>query len=69
MAARQALFKRAPRRPELEKLLEAARASKISDEELAEQRISFAFGNAPENSKITKDSARLAAKRIRILAD
>jgi hypothetical protein len=53
----------------LEKLLEAARASKITDDELAEQRISFAYGNAPENSRITKDSARLAAKRNRISTD
>jgi len=69
MAARQALFKRAPERPELERLLERARSSKMTDEEFAEQRISFAFGNAPERSKITKDSARLAAKKLRVFAD
>ncbi len=69
MAARQALFKRAPPRPKLEKLLEAARASKISDEELAEQRVSFAYGNAPEGSAITKDSVRSADKRPRLFGD
>jgi hypothetical protein len=69
MAARQALFRRAPERPELEKLLAKARQTKLTDEEFAEQRISFAFGNAPESSKITKDSARLAAKKIRVFAD
>jgi hypothetical protein len=69
MAARQALFKRAPQRPALEKLLAAARTSKMTDEEFAEQRVSFAFGNAPESSKITKDSARLAARKIRVFAD
>lgn len=69
MAARQALLKRAPERPALAKLLEAAKKGKVSDEQLQEQRISFAYGNAPEGSKITKDSARLAANRIRVLAD
>jgi hypothetical protein len=69
MAARQALFRRGPARPILDKLLEKARKVTISDEELAEQRVSFAFGNAPESSKITKDSARRAAKKIRVFAD
>jgi hypothetical protein len=69
MPARVALFKKAPPRPELEKLLEASRRSKITEEELQEQRISFAYGNAPEGSKITKDSARKAASRIRIAQD
>ncbi len=69
MPARVALFKKAPPRPELERLLEASRQSKITDEELLEQRISFAYGNAPEGSKITKDSARKAANRIRVTQD
>jgi hypothetical protein len=69
MAARQALFRRAPERPELDRLLIKARAKKLTDEEFAEQRVSFAFGNAPESSKITKDSARLAARKNRVFAD
>jgi hypothetical protein len=69
MPARQALLKRAPHRPELEKLLEAARTTKVTEDQLFEQRISFAYGNAPEGSKITKASARLAAQTIRVTRD
>jgi hypothetical protein len=68
MPARQALLKRAPDRPALTKLLEAARIAKVTDEQLLEQRISFAYGNAPEGSKITKDSVRFAAKKIRVMS-
>jgi hypothetical protein len=64
MAARQALMKRAPNRPVLEKLLEAARKVRVSDEEFFEQHISFAYGNAPEGSTSTKDSIRQAASRL-----
>jgi len=54
--------------PELTRLLDEARRKPVSEEELQEQRISFAFGNAPFNSEgITKDSVRLASKRISIL--
>lgn len=66
MPARQALLKRAPERPRLAELLEEARQTGMTEEQLAEQRVSFAYGNAPEGSKITKDSVRLAATRIRI---
>ena len=64
MPARVALFKKAPPRPELERLLEASRLTKITEDELREQRVSFAYGNAPDGSRITKDSARKAASRI-----
>ena len=50
--------------PELLKLLQASRNNPVTEEELHEQRISFAFGNAPANSNITKDSVRCAAKNI-----
>ena len=53
--------------PELMRLLEASRNKLISEEELHEQRISFAFGNAPDSELITKDSVRLASKHIRLL--
>ena len=33
---------------------------------LHEQRISFAFGNAPESSHITKESVRTASRHIRL---
>ena len=52
--------------PELTRLLSSARAA--TEEELKEQRISFAFGNAPFSSeRITKDSVRLASKKMSLL--
>jgi hypothetical protein len=55
--------------PELMRLLDESRNTAITEEELQEQRISFAFGNAPTDSVlITKDSVRLASKHIRLLA-
>ena len=54
--------------PELQKLLDDTRDTSVSEEELREQRISFAFGNAPWDSKlITKESVRHASENIRLL--
>lgn len=53
--------------PELVRLLDASRDKPLTEEELQEQRVSFAFGNAPESALITKDSVRLASKHIRLL--
>lgn len=53
--------------PELEDLLARARETEVSEDELHEQRISFAFGNAPPDADlITKESVRIASKRIRL---
>lgn len=49
----------------LNELLEASRRIVITDDELREQRISFAYGNAPASAKdITKDSVRKASQHI-----
>lgn len=54
--------------PELKKILDASRNIEVTDEELREQRISFAFGNAPASAEnITKDSVRQASQHIRLL--
>ena len=54
--------------PELMRLLDASRGRTVSEEELREQRVSFAFGNAPQNSElITKESVRAASKHIKLL--
>ena len=66
MAARKSVLGPAPERPELERLLEQARTVSLSDEQLEEQRVSFAYGNAPASARITKDSVRDASKSIRI---
>jgi hypothetical protein len=54
--------------PELKKVLEASRGKQVTEDELQEQRISFAFGNAPASAEnITKDSVRQTSKRVRLL--
>lgn len=58
MAARQSVLKRAPNRPELDRLIKASINAGVTDEQLQDQRVSFAYGNAPEGSSITKDSAQ-----------
>ena len=67
MAARKSVLKRAPARPELDALLEKARHTGISDEQMQDQRASFAYGNAPAGAdRITKESARDASRRNRL---
>lgn len=53
-------------KPELKRLLEEARTKTVPEAELHEQRISFAFGNAPQSDLITKDSVRFASEHIRL---
>jgi hypothetical protein len=53
--------------PELMRLLAESCDIPVTEDELREQRISFAFGNAPDSEFITKDSVRLASKHIRLL--
>jgi DUF917 family protein len=52
--------------PELMRLLDASRGNPVTEEELQEQRVSFAFGNAPDSKLITKDSVRHASKHIKL---
>ncbi len=66
MAARKSCMGPSPKHTELDKLLEKARKNPVTDEQLREQRISFAYGNAPADSGITKESVRTASHSIRI---
>jgi hypothetical protein len=66
MAERKTALKRAPERPNLQKLLEHAKTVVVSDELLQKQRASFVYGNAPFGSRITKESAERASTRIRV---
>ena len=69
MAARQSVMRSAPKRPDLDKLIENARRTGVSDEELQQQRASFAYGNAPVHvDRITKKSVVAASKRNRLTA-
>ena len=69
MADRQQFLRPIPSDPELERILRESHDSPVTEEELREQRISFAFGNAPQGSEnqITKDSVRLASEHIKLL--
>jgi len=66
MAERKTALKRAPERPELDALFEQARMVVLTEEQLEEQRASFVYGNAPDGSRITKESAAKAVKRARV---
>jgi hypothetical protein len=65
MADRKPFLGNIKRDQDLEKLLEASKGKQLTEDELQEQRISFAYGNAPVSAKtITKDSVRKASKHI-----
>lgn len=53
--------------PELTHLLQVSRNKVVTEEELHEQRISFAFGNALNSECITKDSVRTASQNIKLM--
>jgi hypothetical protein len=54
--------------PELIRLLDESRRCPVTEEDLREQRVSFAFGNAPfaTSDRITKDSVRTASTQIKL---
>ena len=61
------LLSPSPERPELEKLVQETLSTPMTDQELLEQRISFAYGNAPVDAvNITKESLRIATQSTRI---
>jgi transcriptional/translational regulatory protein YebC/TACO1 len=68
MAARKQFINRPTPNEKLKELLEDAKKREVSDEVLAAQRISFAFGNASDAENITKASITAAANRIRLMA-
>jgi hypothetical protein len=68
MAERKSALKRAPARPALEALLEQAKTATLTEDEIRDQVASFVYGNAPKGSRISKESARRAVTRVRLLA-
>lgn len=50
----------------LKQLLEDARRQEVSEDELREQRVSFAYGNAPQSELITKESVRRSSRNIKL---
>lgn len=66
MALRKQAFERSEVRSDLLELVNRSKLRRVTEEELAEQRISFAFGNALNNEKITKESVRETAQSVRL---
>ncbi|MCF6286134.1 MAG: hypothetical protein L3K26_13215 [Candidatus Hydrogenedentes bacterium] len=66
MADRKQFLSNLDTSPQLRVLLDKAKNAEVSEKQLREQRISFAFGNAPDSDLITKDSVRHAANHIRL---
>jgi hypothetical protein len=66
MPARKQFQSSLTTKPELKRLLEEARRREVSDEEMQAQRVSFAYGNAPADSRITKDSVESASRSLRL---
>jgi len=53
---------------DLLRLLSESSDRTVTDDELREQRISFAFGNALNSNKITKESVRRASQSVRLIS-
>jgi len=51
---------------ELLALLKATKGLVVTEEQLKEQRISFAYGNSPDSEHITKDSVRKSSGTVRL---
>jgi len=67
MAARKQFLGVTSVNPKLKELLEATKDKEVTEEELHEQRVSFAFGNAPVNATlITKETVRASSRSIRL---
>jgi len=66
MVERKSLGFSPPDRSELRARVAASIAKGLSNEDLAEQKASFVYGNAPVRSSTTKDSARYAAANTRL---
>jgi hypothetical protein len=69
MASGRPVMQSAPAHPELDRLREETRNIKVTDEMLIEQYISFVYGNAPEDAKTTRESARKAVTSLRTTRD
>jgi hypothetical protein len=68
MADRKQFLNVAAADAELLQLLEATRDVVVSDQQLREQRISFAFGNSPLSQDIERDTVVRASESMRLRA-
>jgi hypothetical protein len=68
MADRKQFSNVIPADVDLLRLLDETREIAVTDEQLRDQRISFAFGNAPHSLDISRDSVVRAAESMRLRA-
>jgi hypothetical protein len=68
MADRKQFLGVAEADPGLLRLLNELRDRTVSDDELREQRVSFAFGNSLNSNRITKDSVRRTSQSVRLIS-
>jgi hypothetical protein len=68
MADRKQFLGVEPADPKLLRLLEESKDVVVTDEMLREQRVSFAFGNAPHSREVSKESVRQASRSMRLRA-
>ncbi|CAN5609043.1 hypothetical protein BH10ACI4_BH10ACI4_26060 [soil metagenome] len=68
MADRKQFLNVAAADADLVRLLNETRDVQVTDEQLREQRISFAFGNALGSDSTTKESVRRASRHMSLLA-
>lgn len=68
MAARKPFLGVVAADPELLELMARRRKVDATEEELQEQRISYAYGNAMNAEGVTKDSVRENSKKIKLRA-
>ncbi len=67
MGDRKQFLNVAPADAELMRLLEGTKDVPVTEAQLREQRISFAFGNAMGSDAITKESVRRTSRHLRLL--
>ncbi len=53
-----------PTRPELDALLKASAKHKMTPGEIWDQRVSFAYGNLPEENHTTKKQVKVLARMM-----
>ena len=68
MANRKAALRRAPHHPNLRALPDRAGPDTLTEEQLRQQKASFAYGNTPEGSRITRVSAGESVDRTHLVA-
>jgi hypothetical protein len=67
MADRKQFLNVTPADAELMRVLADTKDVRVTEAQLREQRVSFAFGNAMGSDLITKDSVRHSSQHLRLL--